>query len=49
MYPKKDKYAKFYRFVFLKPLPRHMEVPRLGAELESRLRLTPQLMAMLDP
>ena len=43
----------FCLFVFLGPLPWHMEVPRLGAEseLHSRLQPTPQSMAtwILNP
>ena len=36
-------------FVFLEPHPRHVEVPRLGVELDLHLRLTPQLTATPDP
>ena len=58
-------YLFIYLFIFFLGLHlRHMEVPKLGVELElqllgyaiaivtpdlSRLRLTPQLTAMLDP
>ena len=38
-----------YIYSFLGPHLRHMEVPRLGVELELQLLATPQLMEMPDP
>ena len=55
-----DKQTSFSFLSFLGPHPQHMDVPRLGAELERhhshrnsgskpRLRHTPQLTAAPDP